>query len=129
MSDMSAQNRYDDIARRSGLSEEVVRRVLRAAKESLAQSLKNDDRATLPGICTMLSEQRSKLVPGSIVPVTYTKIKAKASNAMETEVNKTAISNVENKASDDTTDENSAKLNIINDKPSGIRLRQINALL
>lgn len=122
MTEMSVQARYNEIATLSGQSEEVVRRVLRAAKQSLAQSIRNGSRATLPGICTMVPEQREKLVVGSIVPVKYIKIKAKASNAMETELNKDVDTQEE-------TDNSMDKLNIINDQPSGIRVRQISALI
>lgn len=122
MTEMSVQARYNEIVALSGQSEEVVRRVLRAAKQSMAQSLRNGSRATLPGICTMIPEQREKLLIGSIVPVKYIKVKAKVSNAMETELNKTAEVPVEQENSMD-------KLNIINDQPSGIRTRQISALI
>lgn len=121
--EMNVQSRYDEIVALSGQSEEVVRRVLRAAKESLAASLRKGERATLPGICTLSSEIREKLDTNSLKSVSYIKIKAKASNAMETEVNKGTES------TETETDNKEIKLNVINNKPSGIRLKQINALL
>ena len=61
MTGMNIQDRYDDIASKSGLSEEIVRRVLKASRESLAFSLKKGERATLPGICTFTPEIKNSI--------------------------------------------------------------------
>lgn len=132
MADMSIQERYDDISNLSGLSEEVVRRVLKACKTSLAKSLRQGSRATLPGICTMVPEVRNKLAVGGTSMTSYIKIKAKPSNAMDSELQN--LNNFESKNSDENSSE-SGKLNFIdNDKDkaisnSGIRLKQINSLM
>lgn len=86
MSEMSIQQRYDDISERSGLSEDIIRRVLIAAKQSIAESLRNGDRATLPMICTYIPEKRTKLGQDGVGVETYMKIKTKISSAIETEV-------------------------------------------
>lgn len=88
MTDMSIQDRFDDIVRRAGLSEDIVRRVLKASRESLAVSLKKGQRATLPGICTMVPEVRSRVNIGAESVTNYIKIKANPSSAMESELSK-----------------------------------------
>lgn len=133
MADMSMQDRYNDIVRLSGLSEEVVRRVLKASRQSLAASLKKGDRATLPGLCTMIPEERTKFDITNNKEVSFIKIKTKTSNALASEVER--ISSFEN--SDDKSDDKAAiKLNLDNaelggkgSRNSGIRTTQINALL
>lgn len=50
---MTVQDRYDDICRRSGLSEEIVRRVLIAETDSCRDSLKNGEKVNLMGRCTI----------------------------------------------------------------------------
>ena len=61
---MNTQERYDDISRRSGLSEDIIRRVFNAEKESITESLKKGERATLIGRCTIKPEISSKLEVG-----------------------------------------------------------------
>lgn len=50
---MTVQDRYNDICRRSGLSEEIVRRVLVAETDSCRESLKHGEKVTLMGRCTI----------------------------------------------------------------------------
>lgn len=49
---MSVMERIADISERSGMSDTVVRRVLKASRESLIESLKKGEKSTLPGIAT-----------------------------------------------------------------------------
>lgn len=49
---MSVMERISDIAERSGMSDVVVRRVLKASRESLIETLKKGEKSTLPGIAT-----------------------------------------------------------------------------
>lgn len=149
MNAMNIQERYDELAQLSGCSEQVVRRVLKAVQQSLVKSLKQGCNATLPGVCTLYPELRSKLDAGGKSSTQYVKIKAKASSALETEFSKVqSFENKNKQEEDDIT-------NILNlDKPelhstktgeslvspvtinmenrykkNGIRTKQINALL
>lgn len=130
MLDMSIQERYNDICAISGLSEDIVRRVLSASRKSLTASLKKGRRATLPGICTMVPETRNKLNVGGDTVTRYIKIKSKPSNAMESELAK--LSSFETSENKDTE---GGKLNIVDSvdlfgqSKSGIRTTQISALL
>lgn len=58
---MQAKDRYQEIAEISGMSEAVVRRVLEAEKESVINSLRRGERATLLGRCVMRPEMSQKL--------------------------------------------------------------------
>lgn len=84
---MNIQDRYNEIAELSGVSEQVVRGVLKAAQQSLSKSLRQGKNATLPGVCTIYPEVRSKIDPGGKSSTQYIKLKAKASSALETEFN------------------------------------------
>lgn len=148
MNAMNIQERYDELAQLSGCSEQVVRRVLKAVQQSLVKSLKQGCNATLPGVCTLYPELRSKLDISGKNSVQYVKIKAKASSALETEFCKV-------QSFEDKKEEVEDISNILNlDKPelhstktgeslvspitismenryakNGIRTKQINALL
>ena len=138
MTGMNIQERYDDIARISGFSEDVIRRIFKATRQSLAESLKKGERATLPGICTVMPEVRYKLDCGGETMSSYIKLKASASSALETELAK--IQNFKSeeyennrKAEEDsrvaqlTTMESNFRLN--GGLDSNIRVSQISALL
>ena len=101
MTGMNIQERYDDIAKISGLSEDIIRRVYKATRQSLAQSLKKGERATLPGICTFTPEISSRINRAKSNEEYITKedrayiskfirIKAGVSSALETELEKLA---------------------------------------
>lgn len=129
MIDMNMQDRYDDISKISGLSEEIVRRVLKATKQSCATSLKHGYRATVPGICTILPEKRTRLMIGGDMQ-NYVKLKIKPSAALESEMENL----VETDAS--TEEDGISKLNIVQPellggykKGTGIRTKQISALM
>lgn len=61
---MTTQERITDICNLSGLSEEIVRRVMNAEKESIAKSLRRGERANLIGRAVIRPELRKKLVIG-----------------------------------------------------------------
>lgn len=85
---MSAGDRIDDICRISGMSEDIVRRVLTASRESLVKSLRCGERATLPGIVTATPEVRGKLAASEreIKAANEIRVKAKISNCIESEL-------------------------------------------
>jgi len=136
---MNIQSRYSDIAARAGLSEEIVRRVLKASRESLAISVRQGERATLPGICIMIPTIKNRINPGGTSMTSYIKLKTTPSAAMESEVDKLSDFNevVTDGDSDDISDDEIlAKLNFKNideigfkPKQTGIRTSQISALL
>jgi len=130
MIDMNINDRYEEIAKLSGLSEDIVRRVLKASKQSIAKSLAQGNKATLPGICTLTPEIRSKIEVGKQGLVDYVKVKAKASASMESEVS----SLLQGRNSNEEIENKATELNFISNDDSngsdvGIRLKQINALL
>ena len=51
---MTISQRIEDIVKRSGLSEHIVRSVLRAERDSIVDSLKRGERATMVGRCTLI---------------------------------------------------------------------------
>lgn len=138
MTGMNIQERYDDISKISGLSEEIIRRVFKATRQSLAKSLKQGERATLPGICTLTPELKNRIDIGGESMTTYIKLKASASSAMETELGK--ISNFDITSEDDrisSEEKGLQRLRLTEDyeiaryqpNKSQIRTTQINALL
>lgn len=123
MSEMSMQDRYDDICSISGLSEEVVRRVLKATKQSCAKSLRHGHKATIPGICTIHAEERTKLSVGC-KEEQYIKLKVRPSAALESELNR--LGGFES----DEDDSDMSGLELLNLRyNSDIRTKQISALL
>lgn len=135
---MNVQQRYDEISELSGLSEDVVRRVLKASRQSLVKSIKRGERATLPGICTILPELRTRVNIGGESVTNYIKLKATPSEALDTELRK----NDRFETEDDLTEEqrlqenNIRVLNLVNpelnsfgSEQPGVRTQQISALL
>lgn len=57
---MNITERYSDIAKRAGFSEDVIKRVLKATAQSLASSLQQGESATLPGICRLVPNIKYK---------------------------------------------------------------------
>lgn len=137
MTDITIQERYDDIAKRSGLSEDIVRRVLKASRESLAVSLKKGQRATLPGICTMVPEVRNKVELGADTMISYIKVKANPSAAMESELSKLGKFNSSDEEAFEMERQKQALSRLRFTKPDeksfesnyGVRTNQISALL
>lgn len=82
MNGMTTQDRLNDICQISGLSEEIVRRVFDAERESIAKSLKRGERATLIGRCVIRPEIRSRLeIDGSTKR--FVKLKAQVTSSLE----------------------------------------------
>lgn len=61
---MTVNERIKDISKRSGLSEDTIRRVLTAECESTAESLVKGENVTLLGRCTLIPSVYSRLVQG-----------------------------------------------------------------
>lgn len=142
MAGMSIQERYDDIAAISGLSEEIIRRVYKATRQSVVKSLKKGERATIPGICTFTPELKDKINyktqdVGSVL-TKYIKVKASASPALDTELEKVNnFTNAEDEEERLKKEEiGMSRLNLINHELSrynpnsdGVLTTQISALL
>lgn len=84
-SGMTVQERIEDIVKRSGLSEPIVRRVMQAETESCIESLKRGERTTLIGRCTLRPELRTKLAVGGTMSKVV-KITAAPSKSLEDEL-------------------------------------------
>lgn len=59
MSSLSVKERISDISKRCGMSEDIIRRVLDAERQSIVESLKRGERATLIGRCILEPDIRS----------------------------------------------------------------------
>lgn len=141
MRGMSVQERYDDISNLSGLSEDIIRRVFKATRQSIVKSIKRGERATVPGIVTIEPEIKTRINIGGQSMTKYIKLKANASQALDTELSK--LQNFESKESEEKQklieDERLSKLNIIssfdnsssanNSSTNGVLTEQISALL
>ena len=88
MTSMGIQDRYDDISALSGLSEDIIRRVFKATRQSVTKSIKKGEKATVPGLVTFYPEMRSRLNSGGTSMSQYIKIKSTVSSALETELAK-----------------------------------------
>ena len=137
MNSISMQERYDEISKLSGLSEDVLRRAFKAAKTSLATSLRKGERATLPGICTLTPEIRHNINPGGESRTSYIHVKAKASSSLESELAKIdhfeTIDEIEERIQSEES--GLSRLNYLDsnfklgNKSNGVITSQINALL
>lgn len=87
MSRMTVKERIEDISLKSGMSEDIIRRVLNAERESLVESLKRGEKATLIGRCVIEPEFRQRLQPGGELGMVI-KLSAKVSNSIRTELEK-----------------------------------------
>lgn len=125
---MNIQERYDDISKISGLSEDILRRAFKATRQSLIKSLKQGERATVPGICTILPDIRQRLNIGGTLS-SYIKVKASPSQALAAELEKYSEFEVPEQDEDTSGD---SKLNLVNPeipRYEDIRTSQISALL
>ena len=114
MNGMTTQDRLDDICKISGLSEEIVRRVFDAERQSIVKSLKKGERATLIGRCVIRPELRSKLEVGGETK-RYVKLHASVANSMEAYLQE--MSGFETEEADS------------NELPEGILINQIPSLV
>ena len=112
MRGMTTQERYSDISKKSGMSVEVVRRVLLAERESIIESLKRGERATIIGRCTLVPEIKSQIVVGGTLK-NYIKVSAGTASSLESELKE--LTEFED------TD--------IREEDDGVRLTQIPALV
>jgi nucleoid DNA-binding protein len=137
MQDMSIKDRYEDISKLSGLSEEVVKRLFKATRESIAKSLKSGSNATIPGICTITPDVRTKIDTNKCERVKFINLKVRPSSALESEMRKTTgfTDKREAELRLEEQESNLGILNIVNTSLSnknnemGVRLNQISALL
>lgn len=117
MESLTVQQRLHDICSRCGLSEEIVKRVLSAERDSIVESLKHGERATLIGRCVLRPEIRQKLETGGRIQ-TYVKVTADPIYQIERELAKQV--DFEPRSNEEEDDQ---KL------PEGIRVAQIQQLL
>ncbi len=115
MNGMTNAERYADISKISGLSEDIVKRVIAAERESILNSLKRGERAALIGRCVLRPEIKSKLVIGGTLK-NYIDIKSDVTSSLK--------SSLEEMGSFEVIEDN-----ISNEGESGIRLRQIPSLI
>lgn len=128
MTGMTMQERYDEVSSISGLSEDIIRRVYKATRQSVVNSLKRGQRATIPGICTLTPEIRHKIAPGGKESIGFIKTKAKTSSALEAELSK--IQKFEDDTETSIGDEGMKRLNLVNAELNNrIITNQISALL
>lgn len=59
---MTMQERLDDIVIRSGISETIVRQVLKASADSCVESIRSGETVIMPFICKMRPIMRRKVV-------------------------------------------------------------------
>ena len=79
---MTVQERLADISKRTGLSEEILRRAFAGETESVIESIKRGESATLIGRCSIKPELRSRLgIGGGFTQ--QIKLSAKAVNSLE----------------------------------------------
>lgn len=118
MRDMTLNERYSDIAKRCGMSENVVRSVLHAQAESICDSVKKGSNVTLPGICTITPEIRKSITAGNngIIEVGKIKLKIKPVTSL--------MDKLKGIEKFDVTTEESEEEDL-----HGVRLKQITALL
>jgi hypothetical protein len=57
---MNAEDRYRDIALKSGYSPEIVRAILRGTRESIYDSVGRGEQAIVPGICRVIPGTKIK---------------------------------------------------------------------
>lgn len=115
MNGMTTQERLDDICRRSGMSQDIVRKILNAEQASIIESLKKGERAALIGRCVLRPEVRERLV-GPDKFEKYVKVQATVSSTIQTALESLDESQI---IDGEYTD----------DAPEGIRLMQITSLM
>lgn len=114
MNGLTTQERLDDICKISGLSEDIVRRVFDAERQSIAKSLRKGERATLIGRCVIRPEIRSKIEIGGS-QTTYIKLYSTVAASMEALLKDLSGFEIEDKTN--------------NEEIPGILTKQISALV
>lgn len=79
---MTTQERINDICELSGLSEDIVRRVMDAERRSVAKSLRRGERANLIGRAVIRPEIKRKLTVGGEFE-TYIKLNVSVAASLE----------------------------------------------
>ena len=110
MNGMTTQERYNDICRISGMSEDIVRRVLNAEKQSIINSLKRGERATLIGRCVIRPELSSKIAIGGGL-ARYVKLSANVASSLTDEFK--SLDSFERSNDENDVYENSIRVNQI----------------
>ena len=82
---MTVQERLDEISKLSGVSVDIIRRVMNAERESCLKSLKHGERATLIGRCTMVPNIKGRLGAGLGVS-NYISVKVEVAKSIESEL-------------------------------------------
>ena len=113
MNGMTTQERIDDICKLSGLSEDIVRRVFDAERQSIAKSLRKGERATMIGRCVIRPEMRTRIEIGGN-PVNYIKLHSSVAASMEALLKDISNFEVDSDVDDDVP---------------GIMVKQISALV
>lgn len=115
MNGMTTKDRLDDICKISGLSEDIVRRVFDAERQSIVKSLKKGERAYLIGRCTIRPEIRSKLEVGGGIRK-YIKLHSTVASSMEAYLSELTDFEIDETSEDD-------------DKYKGVLATQIQSLI
>lgn len=125
---MNITDRYEDIAKRSGFSEDIVKRILKATAQSLAHSLQQGETATLPGICRLTPNIKYKPELTTLEYESVLRIKATALDSLTKQV----ASEFEFETADENPMENmdvSERLQFINEQMNdGEKAFAINSL-
>jgi hypothetical protein len=90
MEKMTLQKRYEDIAERSGLSENVVKRVLSAQADSVIASLKRGETATVPQLVVIKPSISRCFKRGTLIETDYIKVKPAALESLKQKMEKEA---------------------------------------
>lgn len=114
MDGMTTQERYNDISERTGLSVDIIKRVLIAERESIVDTLKKGERSALIGRCVIRPELKSKLVIGGELR-NYIDLKAEVASSLKSSLEEMGDFEISNEEMDN--------------KQEGIRLRQIPSLI
>lgn len=115
---MTVQERLEDISSRCGMTTEVIRRVLNAEAESVAESLRKGERATLIGRCTIVPSMGTKLdISGDVK--NRVKLSSKVTGSLKSRVD---IEEFEQSVEEDLTNK------FLKENP-GVRTVQIKGLM
>lgn len=121
---MDMQERYNDIAKKTGLSENIIRSVFKATRDSVIESLKHGERATIPGICNFTPDLRVGYDFGGDKKY-FVKAKIKVSSTFEKELKESSIIDQDIKNGKTSVED----LTYVSDGSGIIRATQINSLL
>lgn len=85
---MTVSERINDISRRSGFSEKIIRSVLDAERASVIDSLKKGEKATMIGRATLVPTVRNKLNCETMTLGRYVAVTAKPASVIKAEMEK-----------------------------------------